>query len=119
MVRDLDFPVEIIAGPTVREADGLALSSRNQHLNAEERTQAPIIRQVAAGGGTVEGRHPPRKLLAAAWQKIESASLARIDYAEIVGAEDPQTAPNDRSMVAPRGRGFFGQTRLIDNILLG
>ena len=118
MVRDLDFPVEIISGPTVREADGLALSSRNQYLNAEERTQAPIIRtsllEAAQSNETSAG-----KLLAALRQKIESASLVRIDYAEIVGAEDLQP----RSMIAPRSllavAVFFGKTRLIDNILLG
>src|SRR5262245_6325837 len=118
MVRDLDFPIEIIAGPTVREADGLALSSRNQYLNAEERAQAPIIRQslleAAQSKETSAG-----KLLAAVRQKIESASLARIDYAEIVGAEDLQP----RLTIAPRSllavAVFFGKTRLIDNILLG
>jgi pantoate--beta-alanine ligase len=118
MVRDLDFPIEIISGPTIREADGLALSSRNQYLNAEERTQAPIIRQslleAAQSKETSSG-----KLLAALRQKIESASLARIDYAEIVGAEDLQP----RLTIAPRSllavAVFFGKTRLIDNILLG
>jgi pantoate--beta-alanine ligase len=118
MVRDLDFPVEIIAGPTVREADGLALSSRNQYLNVEERTQAPIIRQslleAARSKETSAG-----KVLAAVRQKIESASLARIDYVEIVWAEDLQP----RLTIAPRSllavAVFFGRTRLIDNILLG
>ena len=118
MVRDLDFPVEIISGPTVREADGLALSSRNQYLNAEERTQAPIIRtsllEAAQSKETSAG-----KLLAALRQKIESASLARIDYAEIVGTEDlqPRLTIVPRSLLAVAV--FFGKTRLIDNILLG
>jgi pantoate--beta-alanine ligase len=118
MVRDLDFPVEIIAGPTVREADGLALSSRNQYLNAEERSQAPIIRQSLLKAAESK-ETSARKLLAAVRQKIESASLARIDYAEIVGAEDLQP----RLTIAPRSllavAVFFGKTRLIDNILLG
>ena len=118
MVRDLDFPVEIIAGPTVREADGLALSSRNQYLNAEERSQAPIIRQSLLKAAESK-ETSARKLLATVRQKIESASLARIDYAEIVGAEDLQP----RLTIAPRSllaaAVFFGKTRLIDNILLG
>jgi pantoate--beta-alanine ligase len=117
MVHDLDFP-EIIASPTVRQVDGLALSSRNQYLNAEERTQAPIIRQALLEAAQSE-ETSAREVLAAVRQKIESASLARIDYAEIVGADDLQPrltiAPCSLLAVAV----FFGKTRLIDNILLG
>jgi pantoate--beta-alanine ligase len=118
MVRDLDFPVEIIAGPTIREADGLALSSRNQYLDPEERTQAPIIRQALLEAAQSE-EASAHEVLAAVRQKIESASLARIDYAEIVGADNLQP----RLTIAPRSllavAVFFGKTRLIDNILLG
>ena len=101
MVRDLDFPV-----------------SRNQYLNPQERTRAPIIRQSLLEAAESK-ETSARKLLAAVRQKIESASLARIDYAEIVGAEDLQP----RLTIAPRSllavAVFFGKTRLIDNILLG
>ena len=118
MVRDLDFPIEILAGPTVREPDGLALSSRNQYLNPEERAQAPVIR-----AALLEAAASPEKgaeqVLSVVRQKIETAPLARIDYAEIVGADDLQP----RETIAPRTllavAVFFGRTRLIDNILLG
>jgi pantoate--beta-alanine ligase len=118
MVRDLDFPVEIIAGPTVRETDGLALSSRNQYLSAEERAQAPIIRQALLEAAQSEEKST-RKLLTAVREKIESASLARIDYAELVGADDlqPRLTIGPRSLLAVAV--FFGKTRLIDNVLLG
>jgi pantoate--beta-alanine ligase len=120
LVRDLNFAVEIIGAPTVREADGLACSSRNEYLSAEEREQAPALqralqearRLVAAGERNVV------KLLAAARQIIAQAPLARIDYLEIVNAETLQpiveTAADSRIVVAA----FFGQTRLIDNLPL-
>lgn len=117
MVRDLNFPVEILAGPIVREPDGLALSSRNEYLTAEERAQAPVIRRAL-----LEAARSPEKsagkILALVRQIIESAPLARIDYLEIVGADDLQPRPT----IAPRTlfavAVFFGRTRLIDNILL-
>jgi pantoate--beta-alanine ligase len=118
MVRDLDLAIEIVAAPTIREADGLALSSRNQYLNAEERAQAPVIRTAL-----LEAARSTEKsadiVLAAVFGKIESASLARIDYAEIVGADDlqPRLTIEPRSLLAIAV--FFGRTRLIDNILLG
>ena len=118
MVRDLNFPIEIIAGPTVREPDGLALSSRNQYLTAAERAQAPIIR--AALTAAADARETSAaKILAELRRKIESAPLARIDYAEIVGADDlqPRLTIEPRSLLAVAV--FFGKTRLIDNILLG
>jgi pantoate--beta-alanine ligase len=118
IVRDLDFEIEIIAGPTIREPDGLALSSRNQYLSAEERAQARVIR-AALLEAAQSGEKSSAKLLQAARTKIESASLARIDYAEIVGAEDllPRLTIEPRSLLAVAV--FFGKTRLIDNILLG
>ncbi|MDQ3117837.1 MAG: pantoate--beta-alanine ligase [Verrucomicrobiota bacterium] len=117
LVRDLDFEVEIIAGPTVREDDGLALSSRNQMLTAEERAQAPIIRQTLLEA-TKSDETGARKLAASVREKIESAHLARIDYVEIVGMDDlqPRLTIEPRSLLAVAV--FFGQTRLIDNILL-
>jgi pantoate--beta-alanine ligase len=118
LVRDLDFPVEIIAGPTVREGDGLALSSRNSYLNSEERAQAPVIR-AALLGAAGSGEKSAPALLAVVRQRIESAPLARIDYAAIVGADDlqPRLTIEPRSLLAVAV--FFGHTRLIDNILLG
>lgn len=118
MVRDLDFPIEILAGPIVREPDGLALSSRNQYLTADERVQAPVIRAALLEAARSREK-PAGKVLAAVRGKIESAPLARIDYAEIVGADDlrPRLTIAPRTLVAVAV--FFGRTRLIDNILLG
>jgi pantoate--beta-alanine ligase len=118
LVRDLDFPIEIIAGPTVREADGLALSSRNRYLSPAERAQAPVIRAALLEAAQSK-KNSARTVVAAVRKKIESASLARIDYAEIVGADDlqPRLTIEPRSLLAVAV--FFGKTRLIDNILLG
>ncbi len=118
MVRDLDFAIEIIAGPTVREPDGLALSSRNQYLSAEERAQAPVIRTTLLKAAQSK-ESSARKILVAVRAQIEAAPLARIDYAEIVGADDlqPRLTIEPRSLLAVAV--FFGSTRLIDNILLG
>ena len=120
MVRDLNFPVEIIGAPTVREADGLACSSRNQYLNPTERQQAPVLRRALqeARRLTAQGERSAPVLLEAARQVIATAPLARIDYLELVDAETLQpvcvVGPNSLIAVAA----FFGQTRLIDNLRL-
>ena len=120
MVRDLNFPVEIIGAPTVREADGLACSSRNQYLSTAEREQAPALqlalqeaRQLAANGE----RSAP-VVLEAARKVIASAPLARIDYLDLVDAESlqPLSAIGPKSLIVVAA--FFGQTRLIDNLRL-
>ena len=118
MARDLDFPIEIVAGPTIRESDGLALSSRNQFLSTEERAQAPVIRTTLLKAAQSK-EQSARKILTGVREQIESAPLARFDYAEIVGADDlqPRLTIEPRSLLAVAV--FFGKTRLIDNILLG
>ena len=117
MVRDLDFPIEIIGGSTVREPDGLALSSRNQYLTGEERAQAPVIRAALLEAAGAREKSAA-EVLGAVRRKIESAPLARIDYAEIVDADDlqPRLTIEPHSLLAVAV--FFGKTRLIDNILL-
>jgi pantoate--beta-alanine ligase len=120
MVRDLNFPVEIIGASTVREADGLACSSRNQYLSAVEREQAPVLQRAlqAARQEVRGGERSTETILAAAREVIATASLARIDYLEIVNAETLQQAaeadPDSLIVVAA----FFGKTRLIDNLRL-
>ena len=120
MVRDLNFPVEIIGAPTVREADGLACSSRNQYLNAVEREQAPVLQRAlqAARKLVAQGERSSEKILAAAREMIATAPLARIDYLEIVNAETLQPAgeAGPDSLIAVAA--FFGKTRLIDNLRL-
>jgi pantoate--beta-alanine ligase len=120
MVRDLNFPVEIIGAPTVREADGLACSSRNQYLTTVEREHAPVLQRAlqAARQLVVQGERSSEKILVAAREIIAAAPLARIDYLEIVNAETLQpaaeTGPDSLISVAA----FFGKTRLIDNLRL-
>ncbi len=117
MVRDLDFVIKIIAAPIVRDPDGLAMSSRNQYLNPEERAQAPVIRRALLAAAQSQEK-PAAAVLARVRGTIESAPLARIDYAEIVAADDlqPRLTIEPRTLLAVAV--FFGRTRLIDNILL-
>lgn len=120
LVRDLQFPIEIVPGPTVREADGLAMSSRNAYLSTEERRAAAVLHRslraaetaVAAGerrGGEI------RRILAGV---LNSEPLALVEYAEVVDAESFQPVDTLRgSLVLPLAV-RIGKTRLIDNLQL-
>ena len=120
MVRDLNLPVKIIAAPTVREPDGLALSSRNRYLTPEERAQAPVLRRalLAARDAFRAGEKSAAKLRALVLKTIATAPLARLDYVEIRAADslaDVKTATRQTVIALAV---FFGKTRLIDNITL-
>jgi pantoate--beta-alanine ligase len=120
MVRDLNFKVDIVGVPTVREEDGLALSSRNQYLSAEERKQASVLRAALlhAAGLARSGETSSARILSAVRTMIEQAPLARIDYVDLVDAENlqPREVADRNSRLALAV--FFGKTRLIDNIRL-
>lgn len=120
MVRDLNFPVEIIGAPTVREADGLAFSSRNEYLSAEERAEAPVLQRGLQEARRVfgAGERSAEEILEAARNVIATAPLARIDYLELVNADTLQpVAEADRNSLLAVAV-FFGRTRLIDNLRL-
>jgi pantoate--beta-alanine ligase len=120
MVQDLNFRIDIVGVPTVREDDGLACSSRNQYLNAEERKQATVLRRalLVAAERAKAGEKAAKIIVELARATIGAASLARIDYVDLVDAENLQpievVRPNSLLALAV----FFGKTRLIDNILL-
>jgi pantoate--beta-alanine ligase len=120
MVRDLNFPVEIIGVPTVREADGLACSSRNEYLNAEERAQAPVLQRALREARRLfgDGERSANAILDAARNVIATAPLAQIDYLELVNANtlQPDAETNRDSLLAVAA--FLGRTRLIDNLRL-
>ncbi|MGI8436852.1 MAG: pantoate--beta-alanine ligase [Chthoniobacterales bacterium] len=120
MVRDLNFPVEIIGAPTVRESDGLALSSRNQYLSAEERAQAPVLRAslLAAAELVRCGEKSAERVTAMIRERIGIAAGARIDYVEAVDAETLQTQEMVDAQTLLAVAVFFGKTRLIDNLRL-
>jgi pantoate--beta-alanine ligase len=117
MVRDLNFNIDIVAVPTVREEDGLACSSRNQYLNPEERKQATVLNKALRAAANA-GKKSAGDIVALARKIINQAPLARIDYVELSDAETLQPlgipGPNTVLLVAV----FFGKTRLIDNIRL-
>jgi len=120
MVRDLHLPVRIVGVETVREPDGLALSSRNQYLSPEERAQAPILRAalLAARKAWQDGETNPARLRQRVVKKIGTASLARIDYVEVADADSLHPIKRaDRNTVMALAV-FFGKTRLIDNLRL-
>ena len=121
MVRDLCFPVEIVSGPTARESDGLASSSRNQYLTAEQRPQAVCLRRALdeAERRFAAGERDPQKLVAAMRALLAQAPAAKIDYVEIVDDEtlQPLAGPIARPALLALAV-WVGQPRLIDNAVL-
>ena len=118
MVRDLNFKIDIIGVPTVREDDGLAYSSRNEYLNLEERKQATVLRKalLAAANATEKSAND---IVALVRKLINQAPLAQIDYVELVDAETLRPVEMACSNSVLVLAVFFGKTRLIDNIRLG
>jgi pantoate--beta-alanine ligase len=129
MVRDLGFDVEIVGAPTVREPDGLALSSRNHNLDAEARRQATVlVRSLdAAASAVAAGENDRERLLADVRREIGKAPLATLDYAELRDPESLEPAP--AQLVSPTLLAlavFFepgdpaagARVRLIDNRVL-
>src|SRR5438105_9700474 len=118
MVRDLNYKIDIVAVPTVRAADGLACSSRNVYLNAEERKQAAVLRK-ALLAAKESGKKSAKEIVDFTRKIIGAAPLARIDYVDLVDATTLQpiefVQPNSLLALAV----FFGKTRLIDNIVFG
>jgi pantoate--beta-alanine ligase len=118
LVRDLAFPVELVAAPTARAADGLALSSRNQYLSAGERAIAPEIHRVllAMRGALREGK-PLQRIEDEAVARLQRAGF-EVDYAQIrradLGAPDADQSAGLVALIAAR----LGSTRLIDNLAL-
>jgi pantoate--beta-alanine ligase len=112
LARDLDFPVEIRVCPTVREADGLALSSRNAYLGLAERKAAASLSSALrlASAAYAAGERGPEQLRKVLCDRLEAEPLARVEYAEVV---DPETfmPPGALAVLAVR----VGKTRLIDN----
>ena len=120
MVRDLNFPLDLVVCPTVREPDGLALSSRNRYLSAEERGRALVLSRalnvIAAAYGA--GQKDVARLLEAGHSVLATEPDVRIDYLEIVNADTllPLTEAVPGALVAVAA--YLGATRLIDNTLL-
>jgi pantoate--beta-alanine ligase len=120
MVRDLNIPVEIIAGQTVREADGVAMSSRNAYLDEKQRKAAPVLHRSLQQMHKIfqQGERNSAKLSAAGRQVFAEEPAAKLDYLELVHPDtlEPVEPIRGRTLVAVAG--LFGTTRLIDNLLL-
>jgi pantoate--beta-alanine ligase len=120
MVRDLNFPVEIVVGPIVREPDGLAMSSRNAYLSAQERSTALVLyRALSELKECFDlGERIASKLVETGKQALSRERGARLDYLEIVDPDtlDPVSEVRTQSLVAIAA--YVGETRLIDNIVL-
>jgi len=120
MVRDLDMPVEMIIAPTVREPDGLALSSRNAYLSAEERRQALVLRRALARIEELAqaGEASAERLRAEALVVLASEPAAKLDYLELVHPETLAPVADLTQGALAAVAAFLGSTRLIDNIVL-
>lgn len=121
LVRDLNFPVEIVVAPTVREPDGLAMSSRNARLSASERRDALCLSRALERARALyaDGVRDADRIRRVLCDAIGEVRTAETDYVEIVDGEtlNPVSEVNDTTLVALAVR--IGRTRLIDNALLG
>jgi pantoate--beta-alanine ligase len=120
MIRDLAFPIEVVACPTVREPDGLAMSSRNARLSSEQREAAGCLFLALSEAAEMAraGERDAGKLVAVMAREIGATPRARLDYAVVVDEETFEEVRRiegpARALVAAR----FGEVRLIDNLLL-
>lgn len=119
MVRDLNFDIEIVGCPIVREADGLAKSSRNTYLNPEERKAALVLsRAVRLGQELIQnGERNADVIVDKMKQLIEEEPLAKIDYVQAVDAISIQPVAEIKGTVLVAMAVYIGKTRLIDNFI--
>lgn len=117
MVADLNFPLRIVVAPTVREADGLALSSRNKYLDGAQREQATILNRAIEFARTRVRQHQPTaaRLEAEVKRFVAQARLGRLDYVAFFHAETLQPVKRVSRGARMALAVFFGKTRLIDN----
>lgn len=120
MVRDLNFDIEIVGCPIIREEDGLAKSSRNTYLTPELRSAAPVLHKALEEGRqmVLAGETDAAKVRAAIVKRIEEEPLAKIDYVEIVDFETIEPVETIKGSVLAAVAVYFGKTRLIDNVIV-
>jgi pantoate--beta-alanine ligase len=122
MVNDLHVPVKIVTEPTVREPDGLAMSSRNRYLSSTERRAATVLYRAldTARQAVISGERSANRVRQILRETVESEELARLDYAEVADADSleplDQLDPPRRAVALVAAR--LGATRLIDNLSL-
>ena len=119
MVRDLNFPLEIVVCPIVRERDGLAMSSRNAYLSIEERKRATVLYRSLMRVQSLyqQGERESARLVATGKEAIAGESGVRLDYLEIVNPDTLEKV-SDAGGALVAVAAHVGSTRLIDNILL-
>lgn len=119
MVKDLNMPLTVVGCPIIREEDGLAKSSRNTYLSAEERQAALVLsRSIFLGKELAEkGEWDCKKIIAAMTEEIEKEPLAKIDYVKIVDLETMQQVEHIEGGILTAIAVFIGKTRLIDNFM--
>jgi len=117
MIADLNIPVEIIGVPTVRDADGLALSSRNAYLSGDERRRAIALPSALnAARDAIRGGTPVGNALQQAKQRLVDAGFLRIDYLALVDADTLEPIEQPQENMRLIAAAVIGTTRLIDNI---
>ena len=121
MARDLAIPIEVIAHPTVREPDGLALSSRNVHLSPEERAAAPVLRRalLAARARWESGERSAEVLREAMRTELDAEPLAAPEYVSVADVDTLSELDRVDGQALLSMAVRLGSTRLIDNELLG
>lgn len=121
MVRDLNFPLEILVAPIVREPDGLAMSSRNAYLSADERRRALSIHRglTKAELAFADGETDSARLRRIVIRELGNAQVGRVEYVELVACDTLRPVAEVRQACLLAVAAHVGSTRLIDNCLLG
>lgn len=120
MVRDLNFDIEIVGCPIIREADGLAKSSRNTYLSPEERKAAVILHKALEKGKelVLNGEKSAKAVIDTVTQIINSEPLAKIDYVQVVDFPNIKVVEDINSDILTAVAVYIGKTRLIDNFII-